>query len=362
MARIECVRLALRRPCPAGMVGPWPLCWRSRAGQCGRSGRRARWPRCWPRPRRPTGATPDPGNTLYLELAAGRVVIELAPRFAPRARREHPAPGAPGLLRRPRHHPLAGQLRRAVGRPGRQAPARRGAQRRCRRSSPCRWRRRCRSRGCRTADGYAPEVGFCGRLPGGARPRAGQAWLAHCYGMVGAGRDVDEPTAATAPSSTWSSAMRRASSTATSRWSAGWCRAWSCCRSCRAAPARWGSTRSRSSTCRSRACGWRPTCRSPSASRLEVMRTDTATFTALVESRRNRQRRLVQACRPGTSSSATCRCRCGAPEIRCGAAKSTACSDHCGLRSRRARGNLAAESAESSTRVETEGRPWIASG
>ena len=28
--------------------------------------------------------TPDPENTLYLELASGRVVMELAPRFAPR--------------------------------------------------------------------------------------------------------------------------------------------------------------------------------------------------------------------------------------------------------------------------------------
>src|SRR5262249_1724286 len=27
--------------------------------------------------------TPDPDNTLYLDLAAGRVVIELAPAFAP---------------------------------------------------------------------------------------------------------------------------------------------------------------------------------------------------------------------------------------------------------------------------------------
>ena len=28
--------------------------------------------------------TPDPANTLYLDLAGGRVVIELAPQFAPR--------------------------------------------------------------------------------------------------------------------------------------------------------------------------------------------------------------------------------------------------------------------------------------
>ena len=27
--------------------------------------------------------TPDPANTLYLDLAAGRVIVELAPHFAP---------------------------------------------------------------------------------------------------------------------------------------------------------------------------------------------------------------------------------------------------------------------------------------
>jgi peptidylprolyl isomerase len=37
-------------------------------------------------------------------------------------------------------------------------------------------------------DGYAPEVGFSGGFPVGRDPQTKTAWLAHCYGMVGAGR------------------------------------------------------------------------------------------------------------------------------------------------------------------------------
>jgi peptidylprolyl isomerase len=40
-------------------------------------------------------------------------------------------------------------------------------------------------------DVYAPEVGFSSGLPAARDPKAGRTWLAHCYGMVGAGRDVD---------------------------------------------------------------------------------------------------------------------------------------------------------------------------
>jgi peptidylprolyl isomerase len=37
-------------------------------------------------------------------------------------------------------------------------------------------------------DAYAPEVGFLDGFPA-ARDRSGTVWLAHCYGMVGVGRD-----------------------------------------------------------------------------------------------------------------------------------------------------------------------------
>ena len=41
-------------------------------------------------------------------------------------------------------------------------------------------------------DGYAPQVGFSNGFPVGRNPETKQTWLAHCYGMVGAGRDNDD--------------------------------------------------------------------------------------------------------------------------------------------------------------------------
>ena len=39
-------------------------------------------------------------------------------------------------------------------------------------------------------DGWAPVTGFVDGMPVAADPRSGRAWLTHCYGMVGAGRDM----------------------------------------------------------------------------------------------------------------------------------------------------------------------------
>jgi peptidylprolyl isomerase len=45
-------------------------------------------------------------------------------------------------------------------------------------------------------DGWAPRTGFAEGFPVAADPKTGKAWLAHCYGMVGAGRSdaVDSST------------------------------------------------------------------------------------------------------------------------------------------------------------------------
>lgn len=40
-------------------------------------------------------------------------------------------------------------------------------------------------------DGFAPEAGFVDSFPAGRDPATGQGWLAHCYGAVGVGRDDD---------------------------------------------------------------------------------------------------------------------------------------------------------------------------
>jgi len=40
-------------------------------------------------------------------------------------------------------------------------------------------------------DGYAPQVGHSNGFPSARDPKSRRAWLAHCYGMVGVGRDTD---------------------------------------------------------------------------------------------------------------------------------------------------------------------------
>jgi peptidylprolyl isomerase len=130
---------------------------------------------------------PDPDNTLYLELPGGRVVIELAPRVAPlhvaNIKALARARYFDGLAivrvqdnyvvqwNDPDHHRAVPAGVRAVA-PEFTAPA--GA---ARRFEPLPDR-----------DAYAPEVGFLDGFPA-ARDRSGTVWLAHCYGMVGVGRD-----------------------------------------------------------------------------------------------------------------------------------------------------------------------------
>ena len=126
-----------------------------------------------------------------MELPAGRVVIELAPQFAPHHVANVLALAREQLLRRPADRARAGQLRRAVGRPGRQEAGRRT------RSAALAAEFERPLRGLTITqladpDTYAAEVGLPRRLPGGRRSRQlGRAWLVHCYGMVGAGRDND---------------------------------------------------------------------------------------------------------------------------------------------------------------------------
>ena len=43
-------------------------------------------------------------------------------------------------------------------------------------------------------DTYAPRAGHAGGWPVGYDPARGSAWLAHCYGMVGVGRDLAPDT------------------------------------------------------------------------------------------------------------------------------------------------------------------------
>ena len=131
----------------------------------------------------------DPQNTIYLDLPSGRVVIELAPQFAP-----HYVANVENLARQGYFNGL--WIERVQdnyvtqwGDPDAKKPignAQRAVAAEFERSS----------RGLAffplgEPDTYAPEVGFSDGFPVALDPKLGRAWLIHCYGMVGAGRDND---------------------------------------------------------------------------------------------------------------------------------------------------------------------------
>ncbi len=131
----------------------------------------------------------DPENTLYMQLPAGRVVIELAPKFAP----EYVA-NIKTLVREGYFDGLAIERvqddfvvqwgdpdhRRSLGAAKRSLPAEFVVSARDVPFTPL-----------EDPDTYAPEVGFSGGFPAARDPAVGRAWLVHCYGMVGAGRNDD---------------------------------------------------------------------------------------------------------------------------------------------------------------------------
>src|SRR5882724_2188868 len=131
----------------------------------------------------------DPQNTLYLELPAGRVIIELSPEFAPR----HVA-NIQALTREGYYDGIAvirSQDNYVVqwADPDGKRPIK-NAQR----TLAAEFERSARGvpfTPLVDPDSYAPEVGFSDGFPTARDPKFGRAWLVHCYGMVGAGRDND---------------------------------------------------------------------------------------------------------------------------------------------------------------------------
>ena len=134
----------------------------------------------------------DPDNTLYMELDSGRVVIELAPAFAP----EHV-----GNIRTfAREHYWDGMsINRSQDNFVVQFgdPVEEDAQRKplgtAKAKLPVEFVRGSDGldfHALPDKDGWAPQVGFVDGFPAARDPEAKSAWLAHCYGMVGAGRDV----------------------------------------------------------------------------------------------------------------------------------------------------------------------------
>ena len=132
----------------------------------------------------------DPENTLYLQLPQGRVVIELAPAFAP----QHAA-NLRALVRQKYFDGLAvirsqdnfvvqwgdPDGKRSLGEARTKLPP----------EFTVRIAPGLAFEPLPDKDGYAPEVGFSQGFPAARDKARGEAWLTHCYAMVGAGRGND---------------------------------------------------------------------------------------------------------------------------------------------------------------------------
>ena len=136
----------------------------------------------------------EPENTLYLELDAGRVVIELAPGFAP----EHVANirtlAREGFWDGTGIYRVQDNFVAQFGDADADDPARAKDLGQARRKLPAEFERDARGLAfdrLPDVDGWAPEVGFADGFAAGRDPEAGKAWMAHCYGVVGAGRNLE---------------------------------------------------------------------------------------------------------------------------------------------------------------------------
>lgn len=138
----------------------------------------------------------DPDNTLYMDLPTGRVIIELAPQFAPKhvanlrvMAHEHYFDGL-AILRSQDNYVVQWGDPKAENAADGDTPLK----------SLGTAKAKLEGEYFRSAAGlpfialtdpdpYAAEVGFSDGFAVGRDGKDGRAWLAHCYGTVGAGRD-----------------------------------------------------------------------------------------------------------------------------------------------------------------------------
>jgi peptidylprolyl isomerase len=131
----------------------------------------------------------DPQRTLYLELESGRVIIELAPQFAPNhvtnivaLVREGYFDGL-GFMRSQDNYVV--QWGDADGK---------RAIRAAKKTLPAEFARPAQGLPFTLLpdpDSYAPQVGYSNGFAVARDSANGTAWMAHCYGALGAGRDDD---------------------------------------------------------------------------------------------------------------------------------------------------------------------------
>ena len=140
----------------------------------------------------------DLENTLYMDLPMGRVVIELSAAYAPAHAtnirtlvREGYFDGLSILRSQDNYVVQWGDPEAENAEPGKARAMKQG-----KKSLLPEYTRPLDNRLAFTRlpdiDGYAPQVGFSNGFPAARNPKTQRSWLTHCYGMVGAGRDNDD--------------------------------------------------------------------------------------------------------------------------------------------------------------------------
>ena len=140
----------------------------------------------------------DLENTLYMDLPMGRVVIELSAAYAPAHAtnirtlvREGYFDGLSILRSQDNYVVQWGDPEAENAEPGKARAMKQG-----KKNLLPEYTRPLDNRLAFTRlpdiDGYAPQVGFSNGFPAARNPKTQRSWLTHCYGMVGAGRDNDD--------------------------------------------------------------------------------------------------------------------------------------------------------------------------
>ena len=135
----------------------------------------------------------DPANTLYMQLPAGRVVIELAPGFAPNHVANIKALAQGGFWDGTSIYRSQDNFVVQFGDADADDPAKA-------RHFPANAKDKLPAEFTRDStgvafdrlpdvDGWAPQVGFADGFPVARDPASGKLWMTHCYGIVGAGRN-----------------------------------------------------------------------------------------------------------------------------------------------------------------------------
>lgn len=133
----------------------------------------------------------DPQSTLVMQLPTGRVVIELAPQFAPAHVANIRAMAQNGYWSGTSINRSQDNFVVQWGDPAEDEAKRKPLGKGTKSKLPAEFERGASKlpfHAMPDRDGWAPEVGFSHGFPAARDSASGTAWLAHCYGMVGAGR------------------------------------------------------------------------------------------------------------------------------------------------------------------------------